>query len=276
MDAAEPMKISLINRAGVLLLTCFLAGSAWLYAWQRFGGPFGFRESPVPDEWFDADGQGEFHFTRFVYTGLGGQDWGRRGGWATDYPEADYHFMQGVGRLTNIDSATGSRLVRPLDEELFEYPWLYGVEVGRWHLDEEDAARLREYLLRGGFLVVDDFHGTYQWAMFLVSMRRVFPERPILDIEEEDPLLHVLYDLDQRIQVPGIQYVWSGSTYEYDGFEPRWRGIYDDENRLMVAINFNMDLGDAWEHADTPQYPEKMTALAYRFGINYVIYSMTH
>ena len=184
--------------------------------------------------------------------------------------------MQGVGRLTNIDSARGSRLLRPLDDELFDYPWLYAVEVGRWQLDDEDAERLREYLLRGGFLVVDDFHGTYQWATFLQSMRRVFPERPILDIEEEDPLLHVLYDLDQRIQVPGIQYLWSGSTYEQDGFEARWRGIYDDDNRLMVAINFNMDLGDAWEHADTPQYPEKMTALAYRFGINYVVYSMTH
>ena len=229
------MKISLINRAGVLLLTCFLAGSAWLYAWQRFGGPFGFRESPVPDEWFDAEGHGEFHFARFVYAGSGGQDWGRRGGWATDYPEADYHFMQGIGRLTNIDSANGSRLVRPLDDELFEYPWLYAVEVGRWHLDEVDAARLREYLLRGGFLVVDDFHGTYQWAMFLESMRRVFPERPILDIEEQDPLLHVLYDLDQRIQVPGIRYLWSGVTYEQDGIEPRWRGIYDDDGRLRNA-----------------------------------------
>ena len=268
------MKIEPIRRMGALMLACFLAGAACLSAWQRFGG--GFRESPVPDERYDAEGHGEFHFARFVYTGMGGQDWGRRGGWATDYPEADYHFMQGVGRLTNIDSAMGSRLVRPLDDELFDYPWLYAVEVGRWHLEEHEAERLREYLLRGGFLVVDDFHGSYQWAMFLKSMRRVFPERPILDIEEGDPLLHVLYDLDQRIQVPGIRYLWSGVTYEQDGFEPHWRGIYDDDNRLMVAMNFNMDLGDAWEHADTPQYPEKMTALAYRFGINYVVYSMTH
>ena len=88
--------------------------------------------------------------------------------------------------------------------------------------------------------------------------------------------MHVLYDLDQRSQIPGITYLWSGVTYERDGYEPYWRGIYDDDGRLMVAINFNMDLGDAWEHADTPEYPEKMTALAYRFGINYVIYSMTH
>ena len=131
-------------------------------------------------------------------------------------------------------------------------------------------------MLRGGFLVVDDFHGSYQWAAFLEGIRKVFPDRPIIEIGEDDPLLHVLYDLDQRSQIPGISYVWSGVTYQRDGYEPYWRGIYDDEDRLMVAINFNMDLGDAWEHADTPEYPEKMTALAYRFGINYVIYSMTH
>ena len=217
----------------------------------------------------------EFHFARLVYdSGMG--HWGRRGGWATDYPEADYHFMQGVRRLTNLDASEGGRLVRPLDEELFKYPWLYAVEVGRWYLSLEEAERLREYLLRGGFLVVDDFHGTYQWASFLESMHRVFPDRPILDLQPDDPILHVLYDLDQRIQIPGRQYIWSGATYERDGYYPHWRGIFDDEGRLMVAINFNMDLGDAWEHADWPEYPEKMTALAYRFGINYVIYAMTH
>jgi hypothetical protein len=150
------------------------------------------------------------------------------------------------------------------------------VEVGGWYLDEQEAERLREYLLRGGFLMVDDFHGTYEWAGFLESMKRVFPDRPIVELQTEDELLHVLYDLDQRIQVPGIQFLRSGRTYERDGYTPHWRAILDDDGRVMVAINFNMDLGDAWEHADTPEYPEKMTALAYRFGINYIIYAMTH
>jgi hypothetical protein len=108
-------------------------------------------------------------------------------------------------------------------------------------------------------------------------MQRVFPDRPIVELETGDPILHVLYDLDQRIQVPGIQYVRSGSTSErWDGAPPHWRGILDDDGRVMVAINYNMDLGDAWEHADTPEYPESMTALAYRFGVNYIIYAMTH
>ena len=124
--------------------------------------------------------------------------------------------------------------------------------------------------------MVDDFHGTYEWAGFLESMKRVFPERPILEIPDDDEILHVLYDLDERMQIPGIRALMSGRTWEVDGVDPHWRGIYDNDGRLMVSINFNMDLGDAWEHADTPGYPEPMTAMAYRFAVNYVIYAMTH
>ncbi len=108
------------------------------------------------------------------------------------------------------------------------------------------------------------------------SMQRLFPDRSVIEISESDEVMHVLYDLDNRIQIPGMHTYWSGQTYERDGFTPHWRGIYDDSGRLIVAINFNMDIGDALEHADHPQYPEPMTALAYRFGINYVIYAMTH
>ena len=107
-------------------------------------------------------------------------------------------------------------------------------------------------------------------------MVKVFPDRPILEVPEDDEVLHVLYDLDQRVQIPGVRMLYTGQTWEDDGYEPHWRGIYDDSGRLMVAINFNMDLGDAWEHADTPEYPEPMTALAYRFAVNYVIYAITH
>jgi hypothetical protein len=124
--------------------------------------------------------------------------------------------------------------------------------------------------------MVDDFHGTAEWAGFMESMKRVFPDRPVLDIPEGDPVLHVLYDLDERIQIPGIAPLMYGQTYEQDGVNPTWRGVYDDEGRLMVAINHNMDLGDAWEHANDPRYPEPMTTLAYRFAVNYAIYAMTH
>ena len=130
--------------------------------------------------------------------------------------------------------------------------------------------------MRGGFLMVDDFHGTHEWAGFLQSMLRVFPDRPIVEIPETDEVMHVLYDLDKGTQIPGIYPLMYGRTFENDGVNPYWRGVYDDHGRLIVAINFNMDLGDAWEHADDPLYPEPMTAMAYRFAVNYVIYAMTH
>jgi hypothetical protein len=108
------------------------------------------------------------------------------------------------------------------------------------------------------------------------SMVKVFPDRPVVDIENDDPIFHVLYNLDERFQVPGIATFGTGVTYEYDGVEPKWRAIYDDKGRIMVAICHNMDLGDAWEHADWPEYPERYSSLAYRTGINYIIYAMTH
>jgi len=216
----------------------------------------------------------EFHFVRMFYNG-GGRGWGG-GSWTTDYPEAEYHFTKAISRLTIVDIGEQARMLDVTEDTIFDYPWLYAVEVGRWSLDDTEAARLREYLLRGGFLMTDDFHGSRQWEIFMDSMQRVFPDRPVVEIEDGNEILHVLYDVDERIQVPGIYALMSGMTYEQDGVTPHWRGIYDDHGRLMVAINFNMDLGDAWEHADDPRYPEPMTALAYRFAVNYVIYSMTH
>jgi hypothetical protein len=219
----------------------------------------------------------EFHFARMYYNDYGG---GWRGGggrsFRTDFPEAEEHFTLGVGRLTRVDIGKRARMLEITDDAIFDYPWLYAVEVGRWQLDDNEAARLREYLLRGGFFMVDDFHGTQQWAIFVESMQRVFPDRPIVEIPDDDEVKHVLYDLEAHIQIPGI-YPWMGGvTYEQDGYTPHWRGIYDDAGRLMVAINFNMDLGDAWEHANDPRYPEPFTGLATRFAVNYVIYAMTH
>ena len=222
---------------------------------------------------------GEFQFVRLAYSansyGRGG--WGRRDQmWRTDWPDAEHHFSRGVDRLTRIEVAESGRILTPLDDEIYDYPWIYAVEVGYWYLNDQEAGRIRDYLLRGGFLMVDDFHGTWEWAAFVESMERVFPDRPIVDIPEGDEAFHVHYDLDQKIQIPSRMFTYSGVTWEKDGYTPHWRGIYDDDGRLMVAINFNMDIGDAWEHADWPDYPENMTALAYRFGINYLIYAMTH
>lgn len=218
---------------------------------------------------------GEFSFARLRYQGNGAI--GGRGGsrWSTDYDSAEYYFRQGVERLSRIDY--GGDLILTLDSDtIMDYPWLYAVEVGSWYLDQSEADLLREYLLRGGFLVVDDFWGTDQWNLFQSSMNRVFPDRPIVDLDESHPLMKTVYDLKMDVQIPGVSYFRSGVTYQQDGYVPYWRGIFDDEDRLMVAINFNMDMGDAWEHADDPRYPQEMTTLAIHFAVNYVVYAMTH
>jgi hypothetical protein len=227
----------------------------------------------------DATLPAEYSFVRLLYENGGGWGGGRgRGGSAwVDWPAADRHFLQGVRRLTSIHARPLERTIGVMDDELFDYPWIYAVEVGRWSFSPEEAARLREYLLRGGFLMVDDFHGGYEWMSFMEGLSLIFPDRKVVDVPHDDPIFHVFYNIEERDQIPGVRYIRSGITYERsDGAPPRWRGIYDDEGRLMVVINFNMDLGDAWEWADLPEYPEKWTALAYRFGINYIIYSMTH
>lgn len=216
----------------------------------------------------------EFQFIRLAYSSA--MLFGGRERWLTDWPDAEQHLIQGVRRLTRIDTAAEGASLSIMDEELYDHPWLYAVEVGSWVLSEEEAARLRDYLLRGGFLVVDDFHGTREWAGFVQSMHRVFPDRAIVDISLDDPVFHVAYDLNEQVQIPGIQSLYTGRNYERDGFTPHWRGIYDDEGRLMVVINFNMDLGDAWEHADTPQYSLQYTTRAYKYAINYILYAMTH
>lgn len=228
----------------------------------------------------------EFHLARLAYNssaamgGFGG--FGRFAeSWTTDAPEAEMHLTQGIRRLTRINTLDPAREdvvrpVQPIDPAIFEEPFIYGVEVGRWYLDDKEAAQLREYLLRGGFLMVDDFHGSLQWEGFMESMRRVFPDREVVEIPDDHEVFHVLYDLDHKVQIPGVFALMSGRTWEQDGVQPHWRGVFDDDGRLMVAINFNMDLGDAWEHADTPEYPQPLTALAYRFAISYALYAMTH
>ena len=231
---------------------------------------------------FSAGPEAEFHMARLIY-GQGGASrggFGRRGWWAIDYPDAEYHFTRGLRRMTRLEVANDSVHLRADDNRIFDYPWLFIQQVGHWQLSAAEIDQLREYSLRGGFIVVDDFHGAREWAIFTNTMHRVFPGQPIVNIPETDPLLHVLFDLDQRTQIPGLRHLYRGAggqiVAQLPGGPPQWRGIYDDDGRLLVAINYNMDMGDGWEEADTPVYPEPMTALAYRFGINYVIYAMTH
>jgi len=161
-------------------------------------------------------------------------------------------------------------------DDVYNYPWLYAVFVGEWDLTDHQAKTLREYLLRGGFLMCDDFWGTRDWEVFAQSIKRVFPDRPVVEIPNADAIFHTVYDLDQRYQVPGEWSIHTGVHYRNDGYTAHWRGIYDDRGRLMVAIAFNSDLGDSWEWADDSDYPEEYSALGIRIGANYIVYSMTH
>ena len=197
--------------------------------------------------------------------------------WTIDYPRSDRHLLQGIRRLTRIDTRSVEQIV-DLDgqDDIYNWPIVYAVEVGYWNLPDDQARQLREYLLRGGFFMCDDFHGTIEWENFMASMRKIFPDRPVVDLDSKDPIFHVIYDLDDKFQVPVAQYIFSGVAHEYDGYEAKWRGIYDDHGRVMVAICHNMDLGDAWEWSDDPRYPEKLASLAYRIAVNYSMYDLTH
>jgi len=230
------------------------------------------EDNPAP---FPADGneKTEFVFGRLRYQGGRGWGWGS---WATDYPKADRQFLQGLRRLTRLHTRSVEQVVDIDSDEIFNVPWLYAVEVAYWHINERQARRMRDFLDRGGFLMVDDFHGTAQWEAFMETLQRIYPDRAVVDIEDKDPVFHLVYDLDQRFQVPGIHVVRSGRTYEQDGYEPRWRAVYDARDRVSVAICHNMDLGDAWEWADYPAYPEESASMAYRVAVNYILYSMTH
>ena len=258
-----------------LLAGLLAAGCLTLLHAQRSRGSYSIETGEFFPAPAGAEDDTEFYFARLTYTYNQEGRWGP-GAWMIDSPKAERHFLEGISRLTNIHANPMERYMRATDEDLWDCPWLYAVEPGQWTFSPEEADRLREYLARGGILVIDDFHGTYEWASMVRGLRKIIPDRPIVEMELSDPVFHTLYDLNERFQVPGLQFLYTGKIYEQDGVEPHWRGIYDDKGRLIVIINFNMDLGDSWEHADFPPYPEKYTALGYRLGINYIIYSMTH
>jgi Domain of unknown function (DUF4159) len=235
--------------------------------------------------------QAEFYWSRLRYSarpgsgygggGFGfGYGYGGYGGWSRDYPKADRQFLLALKRLTRIQGGATEQVV-DLDLEnspkiIENYPWVYAVQVASWTFTDAEATRLREYLLKGGFLMVDDFHGTADWEKFMAGMRMVFPDRPVEDLQDNDEIFHVLYDIGARYQIPGEQYVNTGRTYEKDGYVPKWRAIRDDKGRIMVAICHNMHLGDAWEWADMPEYPERFASMAFRVGLDYIMYGMTH
>jgi len=279
----------MISRKAFSLLGCGLGLAGALFAFQRpfhqFPGVEYF-EFETPPDWQEKT---EWTFARLMFPpgpNDGYSTTGRFTGdfrqglslWTQDYPRADRHFSLAVRRLTRLHARSVEQPILLEDgDEAYNWPWLYAVQVGEWGLTEAEAKIMREYLLRGGFFMADDFHGNFEWTMFEKRIRMVFPDRPIVDIPDGDAIFHTVYDLDDRFQLPGQAHLRVGAKNPYDGgVGAHWRGIYDDKGRIMVAISYNSDVGDAWEFADDPRYPEKFSGLAIRIGVNYIVYAMTH
>jgi hypothetical protein len=240
------------------------------------------------DYYFPAPGdygeKTEFVFARMMYPQ---GSWGKLGGlwrydykegpsaWTNDYPRADRHFTLALRRLTRINVRSVEQAVDPFDgDEIFNWPFLYCAGPDQWNFSDEQYAKIREYLARGGFILGDDFWGPGDWDYFERSMEKLFPGRPIVEIPDADSIFHSVYDLDERYQVPGA---WSiiGFT-PTGGADPHSRAVYDEKKRITLAVLFNNDIGDSWEWADDIRYPEKYSALGFRTGVNYIIYAMTH
>jgi hypothetical protein len=240
-----------------------------------------YSDFPLPPDYKEP---AEFVFARLMYPPASTAQFDRSRGrwyegmssWTQDYPRADRHFLEAIRRLTRLNARSVEQAINLDDEDdVFNYPLLYAVRPGEWELTGAQAARFHEYLRRGGFFMTDDFWGTSEWEVFMRSMSKVWSDSEPADIDNPDTIFHIVFDLNDRYRVPGAWGLY-GSGYQYDGSVPYWKAIRDGKGRIIAAITPNSDLGDSWEHADNPQYPEKYSALGIRLGVNYVLYAMTH
>jgi hypothetical protein len=198
--------------------------------------------------------------------------------WYIDAPAAEWNLSRRLRSATSIQVNDPINLTLE-DPELMNHPWIYIVEPGNLRLKEAEVPILREYLLRGGTLTFDDFHGPFEWANAEREMKRVFPDRKIVDLPKEHPIFHCFYKMvDGFPQTPGLGSFLQGRTWEKGGYVAALRAIEDDNGRAMVLFNWNVDMGDGWEWSNATEYPGyvKYTAMAYRMEINEIIYSLTH
>jgi hypothetical protein len=256
--------------------------------------PREFREYPsfegedaaaaLPADW---NVPGELVVGRLMYPSagrgffFGSSDWRQGGtGWTDDYPRGDRALVKMLRRFTRADVRAVEQPVNLDDgDDVHYWPFLIAGLAQSWQLTDGQAARLREHLLRGGFLFCDSFYGERNWEAFEESLRRVFPDRPIVDLADDNPVFHAAFDLPRMTaaQIPNMNSLMGGGPgYLAGGRVPRWRGVFDDRGRLMVLIAFNNDVADAWQWADDPRYPADDANRALRLGVNAAIYALTH
>jgi hypothetical protein len=212
--------------------------------------------------------RGEFVFTRIQYGGgMGG--FGRGGeSWSHDYPRADEHLSILLSEITTVVAGLdGTNVFRLDDEELFDYPIAYISEPGFWSMSDAEARAARRYVLKGGFLIFDDFEG-YQLDNTLAQLRRILPERRPIRIDASHPIFHTFFDVE-NIYFP----------HPLVNVTPVYYGIFEDDDptkRMIAIINHNNDLAEFWEWSATGLFPVDDSNEAYKLGVNYIIYGLTH
>jgi hypothetical protein len=222
---------------------------------------------------------GEYTFVRTIYDSpMRGRRYYGGGTWTTDYPEADNNFIVGLREWagTNLKIAPRPEQLEILDDRIFDYPILYAVEPGFMDLSTEQAARLHEYIKRGGFIFWDDFWGEYEWQNVQEQIQKINPEFEIQDLPLSHPIFHSYLDVEEVVQVPNIYNAQRGVTSEKGGIVPHYMGVVNKQGRVVGFISRNCDMGDAWEWINDPSYPVKYGLPAYKVGINVVIYAMSH
>jgi hypothetical protein len=227
-----------------------------------------------------------FTFCRLLYRSVRSEPLGH--GWNTDYPVSDRNFMTRFEQLTTVDISRwdngepGFAVVRPTDDELYQCPFLFASDVGTMGLSEIEAVRLRDYLLKGGFLWVDDFWGDWAWEQWSIQLEAILPGDPVLDVPMDHDLLSALYHVPSVPQVPSIQF-WrrSGrSTTSERGREsatPHLRAVFAEDGRPMVLMSHNTDIADGWEReGEDEEFFYTFSPEAYALGIDVLIWAMTH
>ncbi|MDG1025589.1 MAG: DUF4159 domain-containing protein [Gammaproteobacteria bacterium] len=236
----------------------------------------------------------DFQWIRGQYTNhaggaRGGYGMRRRGGWwDTDYPDSDENFLRGVQRYTNVDTNPGNhKFIELTNPELFENIFLYmnwkrvpiGSSYSGPNFAPAEIEALREFMFRGGFVMVDDFWGQPHLDDMFMEMGKIFPEREIVKLNNTHEIFHVFFDIDEVAQVPGRMVTWDfGGFMKLDdpSYPPEVYAVLDDDGRVMMVANYNTDLGDGWEHTFYKGYPTKSTNDAYKIGINFLIYAFSH
>jgi hypothetical protein len=226
-----------------------------------------------------------FRFARVRYDSWS-EGWSRRGGkWRTDYPEADLNFSWRLQELTSLRVHPDPVVVDLEPDQLKPYPFLYLIEPGDITLTEQEAAALRDHLLNGGFLMVDDFWGEEEWEGFYRAFKMVFPDREPEELPLDHEIFRCVFPMKEKPQVPSIHHALRARdlgmavTWErHDAETPHYRGVFDDEGRMMMIICHNTDLGDGWEREgeDEWYFREFAEKKSFPMGINIVFYALTH